>query len=113
MPAARPRLANSRAQKVRAKKPRSSVAGVGSMLVTDSVSLFGKFGMNFSPDTANSGFAVEHPARPGKVYGFGLSYQASAHLELRAQSERFTGLGQTAAGELEANALTFGARLRF
>jgi Outer membrane protein beta-barrel domain len=90
-----------------------SVAGVGSLLVTDSVWLFGKLGMNFSPDTANSGFAVENPTQPGKVYGFGLSYQASANLELRAQSERFTGLGQTAAGELEANALTFGARLRF
>jgi hypothetical protein len=37
----------------------------------------------------------------------------SGYLELRAQSERYTRLGQTENGELEANALTFGARLRF
>jgi hypothetical protein len=32
---------------------------------------------------------------------------------VRAQSERYTGLGQTDSGQLEANALTLGARLRF
>ena len=90
-----------------------SVAGVGTLELTDTVSLFGKLGMTFSPDTTNSGFNTEAPARPGKVYGFGISYQASANLELRAQSERFTGLGQTPGGELQASALTFGARLRF
>jgi len=90
-----------------------SVTGVGSLELTDTVSLFGKFGMSFSPDTTNSGFTAEPPAHPGKVYGFGISYQASTNFELRVQSERFTGLGQTASGDLEANALTFGAWLRF
>jgi hypothetical protein len=90
-----------------------SVSGVGSLGLTETLSLFGKLGMSFSPDTSNSGFTAEAPTHPGKVYGFGFSYQARANLELRVQSERITGLGQTASGDLEANALTFGAKLRF
>ena len=90
-----------------------SIAGIGAVELTPSLSLFGKLGMSFSPDTANSGIAIESSTRPGRVYGFGVSYQVTASLELRAQSERYTGLGQTSSGDLEANALTFGARMRF
>jgi hypothetical protein len=77
------------------------------------LSSMGKLGMSFSPDTTGGRIAIESSARPGRVYGFGVSYQATARLELRAQSERYTGLWQTPSGELEANALTFGARMRF
>jgi hypothetical protein len=90
-----------------------SLAGVGSVAVTDSLTLFGKLGVNFAPNATYSSFAVDTPSRPGKVYGFGVSYQVTGQLELRAQSERYTGLGQTESGGLEANALTVGARLRF
>jgi len=90
-----------------------SLAGVGSVPVTDSLALFGKLGVNFAPNATYSSFALDTPSRPGKVYGFGVSYQVTGQLELRAQSERYTGLGQTDGGTLEANALTVGARLRF
>jgi outer membrane protein with beta-barrel domain len=90
-----------------------SLAGVGSLELSDSLTFFAKLGVNFAPNATYSSFAVDTPSRPGRVYGFGVSYQVSGRLELRAQSERYTGLGQTESGELEANALTFGARLRF
>jgi opacity protein-like surface antigen len=90
-----------------------SLAGVGSFELSDSLTLFAKLGINFAPNAAYSSFAVDTPSRPGRVYGFGVSYQVSGRLELRAQSERYTGLGQTENGELEANAVTFGVRLRF
>jgi Outer membrane protein beta-barrel domain len=90
-----------------------SLAGVASLAVTDSLRFFGKLGVNFAPNATFSSFAVEPASRPGRVYGFGISYHVSGQLELRAQSERYTGLGQTDNGQLEANAVTFGARLRF
>ena len=90
-----------------------SLAGVGSVELTDSLRLFAKLGVNFAPNATYSSFAVDTASRPGRVYGFGVSYQVNDQLELRAQSERYTGLGQTDNGELEATALTFGARLRF
>ena len=90
-----------------------SLAGVGSFELSESLTFFAKLGVNFAPNATYSSFAVDTPSRPGRVYGFGVSYQVSGHLELRAQSERYTGLGQTENGELEATALTFGARLRF
>jgi len=90
-----------------------SLAGVGSLVVTDSLRFFAKLGVNFAPNASYSSFAVDTPSRPGRVYGFGVTYQVSGQLELRAQSERYTGLGQTDSAQLEANALTFGARLRF
>ena len=90
-----------------------SVAGVGSLELSQSLTFFAKLGVNFAPNATYSSFAVDTPSRPGRVYGFGVSYQVNGYLELRAQSERYTGLGQTENGELEANALTFGARLRF
>jgi Outer membrane protein beta-barrel domain len=90
-----------------------SIAGVGSFELSESLTLFAKLGVNFAPNATYSSFAVDTASRPGRVYGFGVTYQVSGHLELRAQSERYTGLGQTNSGELEASALTFGARLRF
>ena len=90
-----------------------SVAGVGSFELSESMTFFAKVGVNFAPNATYSSFSVDTPSRPGRVYGFGVTYQVSGHLELRAQSERYTGLGQTSSGELEASALTFGARLRF
>jgi hypothetical protein len=90
-----------------------SLAGVGSMDLSDSISVFAKLGVNFAPDASYSSFAVDTPSRPGRVYGFGVSYQVNGRFELRAQSERYTGLGQTANGALEANAVTLGARLKF
>jgi hypothetical protein len=90
-----------------------SLAGVGSFELSESLTFFAKLGVNFAPNATYSSFAVDTPSRPGRVYGFGVSYQVSGHLELRAQSERYTGLGQTENGELEATALTLGARLRF
>jgi hypothetical protein len=90
-----------------------SLAGVGSFELSESLTFFAKLGVNFAPNATYSSFAVDTASRPGRVYGFGVSYQVSGHLELRAQSERYTGLGQTENGELEATALTFGARLRF
>ena len=90
-----------------------SLAGVGSLELSQSLTFFAKLGVNFAPNATYSSFAVDTASRPGRVYGFGVSYRVSGHLELRAQSERYTGLGQTENGELEANALTFGARVRF
>jgi hypothetical protein len=90
-----------------------SLAGVGSFELSDSLTFFAKLGINFAPNATYSSFALDTSSRPGRVYGFGVSYQVSGRLELRAQSERYTGLGTTENGELEANALTFGARLRF
>ncbi len=90
-----------------------SLAGVGSFELSDALTFFAKLGVNFAPNATYSSFSVDTPSRPGRVYGFGVSYQVNGRLELRAQSERYTGLGQTDNGELEANALTFGARLRF
>ena len=90
-----------------------SLAGVGSMELTDSVTIFAKLGVNFAPDAPYGNLAVDAPSRPGRVYGFGVSYQVTGRFELRAQSERYTGLGQTSNGTLEANALTLGARLKF
>ena len=90
-----------------------SLAGVGSFELSASLTFFAKLGVNFAPNAAYSSFSVDTPSRPGRVYGFGVSYQVTGSFELRAQSERYTGLGQTDNGELEANALTFGARLRF
>jgi len=90
-----------------------SLAGVGSVSLTDSLKFFAKLGVNFAPDATYSSFAVATSSRPGTVYGFGVSYQITGQFELRAQSERYTGLGQTNNGQLEATALTFGARLRF
>ena len=90
-----------------------SLAGVGSMELSDSVTVFAKLGVNFAPDATYSALAVDSPTRPGRVYGFGVSYQVNGRFELRAQSERYTGLGQTSNGTLEANALTLGARLKF
>jgi len=90
-----------------------SLAGVSSFELSQSVTFFAKLGVNFAPNAAYSNFAIDTPSRPGRVYGFGVSYQVNGRFELRAQSERYTGLGQTESGELEANALTLGARLRF
>ena len=90
-----------------------SLAGVGSMELSDSVTVFAKLGVNFAPDASYSSLAVDTPSRPGRVYGFGVSYQVNGRFELRAQSERYTGLGQTSTGALEANTLTLGARLKF
>jgi outer membrane protein with beta-barrel domain len=90
-----------------------SLAGVGSVALTDSLRLFAKLGLNFAPNATYSTFAVDTSSRPGRIYGFGVSFQLSGQLELRAQSERYTGLGQTDNGELEATAVTLGARLRF
>lgn len=90
-----------------------SLAGVGSVELSQSVTFFAKLGVNFAPNATYSSYSIDTPSRPGRIYGFGVSYHVTGSLELRAQSERYTGLGQTESGELEANALTFGARLRF
>src|SRR5262245_62326049 len=41
-----------------------SLAGVGSMEVTDSVTVFAKLGVNFAPDAPYSSLGVDAPSRP-------------------------------------------------
>jgi len=90
-----------------------SLAGVSSVPLTDSLRLFAKLGLNFAPNATYSSFPVDTPSHPGTVYGFGVSYQVSGQLELRAQSERYTGLGQADGSQLQATTFTFGAKLHF
>ena len=81
------------------------------MPLTETLSLFARFGVHY-PESANGvPSALSDPQRFGRVYGWGLSFQPTRRIELRAESERLTGLGNDRGQE--ANTLMFGARVEF
>lgn len=88
-----------------------SVAGVSSLPLSDSVSLRGKLGLNYSPASfTGTGATLSDVTNSGKVYGVGLSAQVRNNVELRVQSEH---LGSTPLGPPASDSVLFGANVRF
>jgi hypothetical protein len=87
-----------------------SVAGVGSLPLTDSLTLVTRFGFHH-PDASGPGNNLSS-SDAGVLYGLGLSLQLAEDVELRARSEHLVrppGSPQSGA----ADTFLFGANVRF
>jgi len=87
-----------------------SVAGVGSMPLTDSVTLMSKLGLSYQPSAAaGGGVSMADVTNSGRLYGVGVSVRVRDNVEVRAQTEH---LGPTQ-GAAASDSVLFGANVRF
>ena len=91
-----------------------SMAGVGSLSLSDSVTLVSKLGLTYQPSTfAGSGASLADVTNGGRLYGVGVSVRVRDNVEVRAQTEH---LGRTvgpAQGATASDSVLFGANVRF
>jgi hypothetical protein len=95
-----------------ANSDRIAVAGVGSVPLSDSVTLVSKLGLSYQTSAfGGGGVSLSDVTGGGRVYGVGLSVQVRDNVELRAQSEH---LGRPAnSPQGPADSVLFGANVRF
>ena len=91
-----------------------SVAGVGSVPLSDSVTLVSKFGMNYQPSAFGAGgVSLSDVASGGRLYGLGVSVQLRDNVEVRAQTEHLGRPANAAQGTTASDSVLFGANVRF
>lgn len=92
-----------------------SVAGVSSVPLSDSVTLVGKLGLNYSTSPfAGGGASISDLASGGRLYGLGLSAQLRDNVELRVQSEHLGRIPGAPQGATAASdSVLLGANVRF
>jgi hypothetical protein len=90
------------------------VAGVGSLPVSDSVTLVSKVGVNYQTSAFSGGGAsVSDVTSGGHVYGLGVSVQVRDNVELRAQTEHLGRPASATQGPAASDSVLVGANVRF
>lgn len=90
------------------------VTGVGSVPLSDSVTLKSKFGVNYQTSAfAGSGASLSDVTGAGKVYGLGVSVQVRDNVEVRAQTEHLGRPATPAQGPVASDSVLLGANVRF
>jgi hypothetical protein len=91
-----------------------SVAGVGSLPLTDSVTLMSKLGLSYQPSASAGGAApVAEVTNGAPLYGVGLSVRLRDNVEVRAQTEHFGRSAGPVQGATAGDSVLFGAGVRF
>jgi hypothetical protein len=88
------------------------VAGVGSVPLSDSVTLTSKFGVA-APAFAGSGASLSDVTAAGRVYGLGVSVQVRDNVEVRAQTEHLGRPASAGQGPTTSDSVLLGANVRF
>jgi hypothetical protein len=86
-----------------------SVSSVGSVPLDDSVSLFARLGLKY-PENENPIEPQGQIGELGRIYGVGLRFAPSQHVDVRAEMQHVTRVGP--AGGSDATAMV-AARIRF
>ena len=90
------------------------VTGVGSVPLSDSVTLKSKFGVNYQTSAfVGSGASLSDVTGAGKVYGLGVSVQVRDNVEVRAQTEHLGRPATPAQGPVASDSVLLGANVRF
>ena len=90
------------------------VAGVGSVPLSDSVTLTSKLGVNYPTSAfAGGGASLSEVAGAGRVYGLGVSVQVRDNVEVRAQTEHLGRPASGAQGPAASDSVLLGANVRF
>jgi hypothetical protein len=90
------------------------VAGVGSMPLSDSVTLMSKLGVNYQTQAvAGGGASLSDVTNGGRVYGLGVSVRVRDNVEVRAQTEHLGRPGSAAQAPAATDSVLLGANLRF
>jgi Outer membrane protein beta-barrel domain len=91
-----------------------SVAGVGSVPLSDSVTLVSKLGLTYQPSAfAGNGVSVADVTNGGRLYGVGVAVRIRDNVEVQAQTQH---LGRTVSptqGATASDSVLFGANVRF
>lgn len=90
------------------------VAGVGSVPLSDSVTLTSKLGVNYPTSAfAGGGASLSEVTGAGRVYGLGVSVQVRDNVEVRAQTEHLGRPAGAAQGPGASDSVLLGANVRF
>ena len=90
------------------------VAGVGSVPLSDSVTLTSKFGVNYQASAfTGSGASLSEITGAGRVYGLGVSVQVRDNVEVRAQTEHLGRPASAGQGPAASDSVLLGANVRF
>ena len=104
----------SGASNVGASNERITVAGVGSVPLSDSVTLVSKLGLNYQTSAfAGGGVSLSDVTSGGRVYGLGVSVQVRNNVEVRAQTEHLGRPASAAQGPAASDSVLVGANVRF
>ncbi len=91
-----------------------SVAGVGSLPLSDSVTLVSKLGLNYQPSGfAANGVSLADVTNGGRLYGVGVAVRIRDNVEVRAQTEHLGRTTGPAQGATASDSVLFGANVRF
>ncbi len=90
------------------------VAGVGSVPLSDSVTLLSKLGVTYQTSAfAGGGAPLSDVTSSGRVYGLGVSVQVRDNIEVRAQTEHLGRPPSAAQGPAASDSVLVGANVRF
>jgi hypothetical protein len=90
------------------------VAGVGSVPLSDSVTLLSKLGVTYQSSAfAAGGASLSDVTSSGRVYGLGVSVQVRDNIEVRAQTEHLARPASAAQGPAASDSVLVGANVRF
>ena len=104
----------SGASSIGASNERITVAGVGSVPLSDSVTLVSKLGLHYQTSAiAGGGTSLSDMTGGGRVYGVGVSVQVRDNVELRAQTEHLGQPARAAQGPAASDSVLVGANVRF
>jgi len=91
-----------------------SVAGVGSVPLSDSVTLVSRLGLSYQPSTfAGNGVSLADVTSGSRLYGVGLSVRVRDNVEVRAQTEHLARTANPTLGSPASDSVLFGANVRF
>lgn len=104
----------SGASNLGASNERITVAGVGSVPLSDSVTLVSKLGLNYQTSAiAGGGTSLSDVTGGGRVYGVGVSVQLRDNVEVRAQTGHLGRPASTAQAAAASDSVLVGANVRF
>jgi hypothetical protein len=104
----------SGASNLGASNERIVVAGVGSVPLSESVTLVSKFGLHYETSAfGGGGVSLSDFTSGGRVYGLGVSVQVRDNVELRAQTEHLGQPARAAQGPAASDSVLVGANVRF
>jgi hypothetical protein len=90
------------------------VTGVGSVPLSDSVTLVSKLGVNYQTSAfAGSSASLSEVTGAGRVYGLGVSVQVRDNVEVRAQTEHLGRPASAGQGPAASDSVLLGANVRF
>lgn len=90
------------------------VAGVGSVPLSDSVTLLSKLGVTYQTSGfVGGGASLSDVTSSGRLYGLGLSVQVRDNIEVRAQTEHLGRPASAAQGPAASDSVLLGANVRF